>query len=506
MFFQLARIRPSNTSRSSLTAIVCFLVAWAVLISNCVSAQEAPARHSKAHDEILATFQDDVEELIKFCQDNNLPDGTKVLEPWSLPVNSGALEGVPLPKKVIPEIALDLAPVDRKWQVQLKQKRHDVASQLYLLSRRMLNDGYATAAWQVLREVTHFDPDHKQTRLILGFEQYGDEWVTPYSAKMLKAGNVWTEKFGWLRKEHVARYVDGERYVRGRWVTAERENVMRQNFMNAWEIETDNYLVKTNVSHEKAVELAMALEEFHSYFRRTFAAFFDSPEQLKMLFDGRGRRTAATRFEIHFFRTRDEFIAALKKDNPRIAITNGIYMPDAKIAYFFDNPETETLATLYHEATHQILYELYPNRRLIGETEHFWIIEGIACYMESFERLPNGYTVGSPQYIRFRGAEYRLNESSYYVPLAQLSNMGKLAFQSSEKISENYTQASGLSHFFMHYENGKYRDALIKHLSLLYVPRSAPVRVAGLDQLTGVASETLDRQYREYITALYAEK
>jgi hypothetical protein len=502
----------------SLTLLVCCLIPTTF----CGAAQDLPARHDKVYKELHSAFRQEVSQLVKYCEDNDLSASAKALVAWNQPLKPEALEGVPLPKNVRPEIGLSLPAVERKWRVQFKQKREYLAGRLYLLSRRLLNDGHATAAWKILREVTHFDSDHKQARLILGFERYRDEWVTPYAAKVLKAGKVWTDEFGWLRKEQVARYEKGDRFYRNRWISAERENTIRQAFPNAWEIETDHYLVRTNVSHEKGVELAVALEEFHKYFQQTFAAFFNSPEQLAQLFDGRNRRKRSNRFEVYFYRNRAEYIARLKKNNRNIGITNGIYMPDDKIAFFFDNPQKRgTMATMYHEATHQILYELFlPQRRLIGQREHsigqrehsigqrehFWIIEGIACYMESFERLENGFTVGSPNYVRFRAADYRLNVDGYYVPLSKFASMGKLDFQSSTNISKNYSQASGLTHFFMHYENGKYRDALINHLSLLYVPRKVRVRIAGLDKLTGVSAKKLDQQYREYITALYDAK
>ena len=66
----------------------------------------------------------------------------------------------------------------------------------------------------------------------------------------------------------------------------------------------------------------------------------------------------------------------------------------------------------------------------------------------------------------------------------------------------NYSQASGLTHFFLHYQNGQYRNALISHLSALYQPVGAGVRVVGLDQLTNTPATRLDEQYREYMASL----
>ena len=122
--------------------------------------------------------------------------------------------------------------------------------------------------------------------------------------------------------------------------------------------------------------------------------------------------------------------------------------------------------------------------------------------MESYRKKKDVVSIGDPGSIRFQAARYRLLQEKYYLPLSRLAEMGKLAFQNDTKISMNYSQSSGLVHFFMHYDEGRYRDALIQHVALLYRPSARPVRVAGLDTLTGVPYEELDRQYQAYLVQL----
>jgi hypothetical protein len=54
----------------------------------------------------------------------------------------------------------------------------------------------------------------------------------------------------------------------------------------------------------------------------------------------------------------------------------------------------------------------------------------------------------------------------------------------------------------MHYENGRYRDAMIDHLAALYRPIAQGFRVGGMDQFTGVSYSELSRQYRDHISGL----
>jgi hypothetical protein len=291
-------------------------------------------------------------------------------------------------------------------------------------------------------------------------------------------------------------------------MSREKEAEIRRDFQKAWEIRTDHYLIKTNHSLERGVQLGKALEDFHEFFHQTFAAFFTTPEQLQQLFNGATK--ASNRFpdpySIHFYRDRDEYISRLKPHFPSIEVTNGIYLPaglEPRTAYFYFDPKGNHEATLFHEATHQLFYESHVQNRGIGEKGNFWIVEGIACYMESFSRERGELTVGDPNYIRFTGARFNYIEQKYYVPMQQFVSMGMQRFQADKMLAKNYTQASGLVHFFMHFDGGRYRDALVTHLSQLY---SNDIRKRehpqALDELTGESFIDLDRLYGEYVTDL----
>ena len=105
--------------------------------------------------------------------------------------------------------------------------------------------------------------------------------------------------------------------------------------------------------------------------------------------------------------------------------------------------------------------------------------------------------------MRFRAARHRAVVDDYYVPLAEFTAMGMVEFQSSPNISKNYSQAAGLVHFFVHFNDGAYRTAFGEYLSDLYSldPRVRQ-RPRRLDELTGVPFAELDRQYRAYMETL----
>lgn len=462
------------------------------------------AVHREKHAELRQQFSDDLERLAHYCDDNELAEAATKVRQLTKPVSLELLRADPLPQKVRADIPADLSPNERYWRTQLRFAQEKQAKALYLLSRRVLYAGSPSYALDLVREVLHHDPDHKTARRLLGYIRSGDEWVTPFAAKMRRR-NVWHEEFGWLPKTHVDQYERGQRYLNGRWISAAQEAEIRRDFKYAWEVRTEHYLVKTNHSLQRGVEVAKALEAYYENFFQLFAPFFNTPEQLEKLFSGGGSYHASRDdpYEVHYYRSRDEYNRRLIQKIPQIAITNGLYYTTDRTAYFFHDPDAASERTLYHEATHQLFYESSPKERPIAVEQNFWIVEGIACYMESFSREQGRLTVGDPRYIRFRAARHRYLVDEYYVPLARFARMGMQEFQSDPNLSKNYSQASGLAHFLMHYDDGRYRDPLIRHLAEIYHPNPQIARnPATLAELTSTEFAELDRQYGEYLKHL----
>ena len=83
----------------------------------------------------------------------------------------------------------------------------------------------------------------------------------------------WHAKFGWLPKDHVARYERGERYYRRRWISAAEDAQRHADIKNGWRIETEHYSITTNHSLEAGVRLAERLERLNFVWRLLFAPY-----------------------------------------------------------------------------------------------------------------------------------------------------------------------------------------------------------------------------------------
>lgn len=466
------------------------------------------SQFSRRHLDRRAKFVAALGELATDCEARGLSAAAEQIRELAEPVDTAELRFAPLPRHVQEPIVQDLPPDERHWRTQLRHERQEYAKDLYLLSRQTLSGGHVGLAYDLVREVAMNDPDHAVARRILGFVRNGDEWLSAFESQMLRERKVWHNEFGWILKEHVERYERGERFYDRRWMSAAKESELRQDFSRAWEIRTEHYLIRTNHSRERGVELARKLEDFHGLFFQVMAGFFNTPDQVQKLIQGASAIPQPGKPNVvHYYRSREEYLAALRLlTSQSIEITRGMYFPRNGISFFFFDPQAEEDdSTLYHEATHQLLSGGRPQTGEIGMGSNFWIIEGIACYMESFRRDGMRFSVGDPGHIRLQAARAHYLEEGYYVPLREFARMGMYAFQNvpPPKIGMNYSQGAGLTHFLMHYDDGRYREALIEHLSQVYSPNRAVRDLPeSLEELTGVEAEVLDGQYREYLRKL----
>jgi len=385
-----------------------------------------------------------------------------------------------------------------EWRSRFTKLRHAQASARFDLAQKAIRQGRASLAFELVLAALHDNPDHEASRRLLGYQRFRGEWHTPFEIRKLRAGQVWHDRFGWLPANYVERYEAGERFAGGRWMPAEEEARVRSQIADGWRIETEHYDITTNHSLEAGVALGIELERLHLVWRQLFASYNASAGQLTSLFEGRAtQRSSGPRHRVVYFRDSDDYRAALSSILPPDVETTGFYWGDRRTAFFYATEE-EDRSTLYHEATHQLFSESRPTVRDIGAQANFWLVEGIACYMESLTRDEDYETVGGADAIRYGDARFRLLESNFYVPLAQFSSTGVRDFQQDSNLPMLYSQAAGLSHFLMHYDEGRYRDALVALLSLMYAGQDRP---GSLAELTGKSFSELDQQYREFMNA-----
>jgi hypothetical protein len=400
---------------------------------------------------------------------------------------------------------------------QYSTARNAYADSLFVLARKAALAGQSSLAFQWSTEAVRENPDHAAARRVLGYQQRDGHWLTAYGARMADAGKTWHPKFGWIVASDAPRYEAGERFVGGNWITADADAARHSAMKNGWQVRTDHFMVTTNHSLEAGVELATRLERLHQVWRQLFAGFYLNERGVGELFESdREPRTQLRPFRVYYHRDRAEYNAALHRRQPRIAETLGIYFDAEREAHFFAGDSVAAggppaisstgeppVATLYHEAVHQLFQESRPAAKQIGRTANFWIVEGVATYFESLTEHNDPeaglyYTIGEPTAGRMPAARERLLDG-FYLPLAEVSRLGKTDVQQHQDIARLYSQSAGLSAFLMHAEDGRYREALVRYLKAVYSGRDSGQTLV---ESVGQRFDELDAAYRRYMQSL----
>jgi len=268
----------------------------------------------------------------------------------------------------------------------------------------------------------------------------GDAWVSAAAVRHLDRGEVFDPEFGWLPAARLERYRAGERYDAGRWVPAAEDEAKHRDLKHAREFHGDHWEIVTAVPLERAGRLSAQLEQTRAVWRQVFGAFAWEPADLERLLAGRVRAVARTPHAAILCRDRDHFVG-----------------PDP--------------VTVHHEGTHQLFAEARPEldrvRHLAGERCGFWAIEAAGCYMESIEPASFGWTVGGRETGRVPDARARLAEG-FFVPLDELSGMGREAFQNFDRLADLYAQVAGLADFLMNGADGALREPFVEYLVRVY--------------------------------------
>ena len=376
--------------------------------------------------------------------------------------------------------------------------------ELFHEARQAAEAGEVSRAFQLAACALVEDPDHAEARRVLGYELVEGQWLTPYGKQMHAAGRQWHPKFGWIAPDDLPRYERGERRAGRRWLSAEADRTLHEKIDRGWQIRTDHFSVTTNHSLEAGVELASELEAVYQLWRQLFAGCFLSKQEVRDLFAGkRQARGQSKPFKVVYYRTRDEYVAALRGRQPRIADTQGIYFDNLGTSYFFADEDGDAAtrnATLYHEAVHQMFYESLDGGKNVGQLSNFWIVEGIAVYFESLQRQSDSrFLLGSPTAGRMPAAIHRRLVDNYYIPLAELVALGKQNLQRRDDLAPFYSQAAGLATFLMQYDGGRYREPLAQYLQAVYAGKATDSTLA---DLCGTTFDELDRQYSEFLQNL----
>ncbi len=379
---------------------------------------------------------------------------------------------------------------------EFQRLRRRQAEAFWQLARRAARDGQVALALECLNHAARDDPDHSGLRRFWGFRRYREHWVRSLAASRLRRGWVDHPRWGWLPRAHVPRYQQGQRRVRSRWVSRDEARRYHGDPRTPWRVETQHFVVETTTSLEQGVALARRLEKLFHAWRVLFAAYAYRPGQLRKALDSpRGLPAPGRKFRVIYFATEAQYRQALRQHLPPQVRTFGLYLAPLRRSFFFV-PEEPDDPTLFHELTHQFCNETRPVARQVGRQANFWIVEGVACYMESLQLRGNLALLGGVDADRLQDARHYLYHDRFYLPLERLCALGMPSLQRHPEITKLYAQSAAWTHLLMHVQGGRYRPALMQYLDQVFRGRDDP---GTLRRLLGRSWQELDAQYRRFM-------
>jgi hypothetical protein len=458
-------------------------------------------------------------------------DAVMAVRKWLGPPapGDGATRFTPLPEVVSPAVrglanVPARSPNQGSWRAEAQKTRDESAETLFALATRAATQeprSFALAE-KCLRAVLDRQPDHAEARRLLGYVPYEGGWITPFAKQQKRDGKVYHPTFGWVYQTWVPHLEKGELPGRGSagpkvntWLPAAQADALRTPFSRGWEISTEHFSIKTDVPLSEAISFGRQLEAFHELF---FALLADLIPEDRLPLAQRFRaksRVAEPHSDPHkvwYFADKQEYVDSLiQLKGPDIAKTLGVYDPPKVStkrtpAYFYRDPggQVAATATLYHEVSHQLLFESAGKTSYDRNVGNYWVFEGLGTYFETVEEEPGGaLLVGGLVGPRLQEAWVRLIQNREFVPLERFVRLGEGQFTERNVIHLHYAQAMAVAVFLMQAQDGKYREGFVDYVRDAYRGKLG-ASGRSLQGHIGVPYKALDTEFLDYLGRMKA--
>lgn len=439
---------------------VTLAVGWQA--TTCWCAQDAVTPARSAADQAFAA---DLQEIAAWCREQNRPDlAAKTLE--LNPIRDPQRIMIFLPTAPTLPRTAEPASLEAEWQERLAASRQNYAQALLAHARNLAEQGEGGEAYRLLHECLHWDPELESVRRALGHKPTENGWQ-PYSERV---------KVRPAQKVHpVTKWPAGDYRL----------------------IVTDDFEIATRADEATSLHLAEQLQRWHWVWRQIFFDIWGQPRQVARWLDGKGQPPRPSRkFQVVFFEDQTAYVERLAPLIPGIEISTGYYSDDYRAAFFYASQDKSIEATWRHELTHQLFKETINSIPSPFRQNFLWLGEGIALYMESLLDFDSWVTLGGFDAAKLQYARARKLREAFHIPVADLNAMSAETLQRHPEVRRIYSEMTGLAHFLMHADGGKYRQPLVNALDLIYRGRLKPDR---LSTVLGLPLTEIDRKYADFL-------
>lgn len=463
---------------------------------------------------VFDEYQQRLEDLAKKCDELSMPLEAKVTRSLIYPDNTEIFTIPLLPvQETLRKLPADANKNQRFWFSALNRLRGQYSDEIYSFAEYFGDKkrGYDVVA--CVLTTLFVNPDHTKARHFFNYTLQDGVWRSRWELQQLEKGLVETPEFGWLPAENVDRYRNGERFYKRQWISSQEEEKRILASASGWRVDTEHFSILSRVSLERGVEIGRLLEAYYQAWSRLFFRMIASETQWSSQLY-LNTEIVTKRHKIIIYRNREEYLRELKKHDSNVSLSVGGYFPNLRCTFVYEPSKDDNfdlLPLLFHETTHQLFEECSTSSQgrfkvdfqSRAKVSNFWVVEGVAVYAETFKvnASKSAATLGGGRNVfRIQCALESLFVDKDYVSLREYAGLSREEFQNRRDIATLYSEAAGLAYFFMHYDNGVYRDAFVTYLYNVYQGIDSR---DSLEKVTGKTFEELDREYIDFMQSLY---
>ena len=236
---------------------------------------------------------------------------------------------------------------------------------------------------------------------------------------------------------------------------------------------TPHFEIASQTETKSTLEVAALCEQSFAVWKQLFFRVWSNEQVIAPNY----AETLNHKLSVVLFRNREAYAKALRSV-PGISISTGYYDPNQKVAFFYWDGN-KTANTVVHELTHQFFYEAsaapvaLDTDRGLG----FWVVEGVALYMESMSTRACGggliADVGGWDSPRLQAGRYRRLHDKYWVPWDEFHAADGKRFRGDADIRAWYSQAAGLAHLWFDGTNDQ-RKTFVRYIESVYRNQETP--------------------------------
>jgi hypothetical protein len=257
------------------------------------------------------------------------------------------------------------------------------------------------------------------------------------------------------------------------------------------QIDTPHFVVYSQAGEAASRQVVEDLERCYWIWTQLFFPLWEGAPQVRaaladlrpdqsvesFLENSSSRITIQRKLRVVLYRNASDYQQSLSPDYPGVERSTGFYANDKQTIFLYAAEEDDA-ATRRHELVHQLFREATRSglgRDFPGESEGFWLIEGIAGYFESACLSERDATVGGWDCSRLQFARYRTLVLGDIMPMEELIRDGRPEAQQRSDIARWYAHAIAQTHRIMDGGDAEARAWIYAQLARLYRIGSKPL-------------------------------